>query len=73
AERVWHFLRGTGRNAHHFGAARSFVVAAHPHEPGTMEGVRRVYCHDGWVELEKQPLRWRIVYALLTMRRRASR
>lgn len=63
AERVWHFLRGTGAAALRLGAPRTYVTGPHARTPGTLEGTR-LYCRDGWVDLTKPPLRRRVLQML---------
>jgi methionyl-tRNA formyltransferase len=50
-ERTWHVL-------HAFGKAKRMTLASHDRAPGTIErrgfGQRRLYCADGWVELDRR-------------------
>jgi hypothetical protein len=72
AERVWHVLAGLGDR---FGAllpvphghARSYARAAHDRRPGMIERTRdgyRVYCVDGFVDVERLSARARLARIL---------
>ena len=76
AERVWHLLRGVGtgrlRDAAGrlvpAGSVRSFEVGEHGEPPGSVRATRsgvRVYCRDGWIDLEPLSLNRRLARALI--------
>lgn len=85
AERVWHFLRGIGCRRNDLLRDASGKLLLHGpvvrfatervEAPGTIERVRtgfRLHCADGWVDVERAPLRERLAYRFRNLRSSSS-